>query len=218
MQAQPGYGAMTESDHAHHSHAHTTSPKDAAAPKGGVIDPVCGMTVDPSAGKPQHAYNGTTYHFCCNGCRTKFAADPEKYLAKAQSASGHAAAAATDSAIDPVCGMKVNIEKAGAAGRLTPFGGKNYYFCNDGCKRLFDQEPAKYLEKLKQDNRPAQGSHPAKTTAVDLVCGMDVDIEEAKTEKLFTEYQKEIYYFCGEGCKEGFDKNPADYVKTPIKK
>jgi Cu+-exporting ATPase len=45
------------------------------------IDPVCGMSVDPGAGKPRHEHAGTTYHFCCDGCRTKFAADPERYLA-----------------------------------------------------------------------------------------------------------------------------------------
>ena len=46
------------------------------------IDPVCGMTVDPNAGKPSYAYGGHTYHFCSDGCRLKFAADPERYLNK----------------------------------------------------------------------------------------------------------------------------------------
>ena len=45
-------------------------------------DPVCGMSVDTTAGKPQFSYQGTIYHFCCNGCRGKFEADPEAYLAK----------------------------------------------------------------------------------------------------------------------------------------
>ncbi|MBN9022125.1 MAG: YHS domain-containing protein, partial [Rhizobiales bacterium] len=45
------------------------------------IDPVCGMTVDLSKGKPTFEHDGTTYHFCSEGCRTKFAADPGKYLA-----------------------------------------------------------------------------------------------------------------------------------------
>lgn len=45
------------------------------------IDPVCGMTVDPAAGKPYFDYRGRRYHFCGQGCRTKFAADPERYLA-----------------------------------------------------------------------------------------------------------------------------------------
>ncbi len=51
------------------------------APVAGVaIDPVCGMTVDPKAGKPHVDYRGQTYHFCCNGCRGKFLAGPQKYL------------------------------------------------------------------------------------------------------------------------------------------
>jgi Cu+-exporting ATPase len=45
-----------------------------------VLDPVCGMMVDPAA-KPSAEHDGKIYHFCCDGCRTKFVADPEKYLA-----------------------------------------------------------------------------------------------------------------------------------------
>ena len=59
----------------HHDHHHHGAPA-----AGGAIDPVCGMTVDVNAGKPRADYQGTTYHFCCNGCRGKFIADPQKYL------------------------------------------------------------------------------------------------------------------------------------------
>lgn len=45
-----------------------------------MIDPVCGMQVDPAAGKPVHEYAGTTWHFCCEGCRRKFAENPQRYL------------------------------------------------------------------------------------------------------------------------------------------
>ena len=45
-------------------------------------DPVCGMTVDPKAGKPSYVHGGHTYHFCSEGCRSKFAADPARYLDK----------------------------------------------------------------------------------------------------------------------------------------
>ena len=44
-------------------------------------DPVCGMTVDPHTAKHRHTHEGRTYYFCAAGCRAKFAADPEKYLA-----------------------------------------------------------------------------------------------------------------------------------------
>ncbi|HEX5070887.1 MAG TPA: HAD-IC family P-type ATPase, partial [Vicinamibacterales bacterium] len=46
-----------------------------------MIDPVCGMTVDPATargGSVEHA--GQTYYFCSEGCRRKFAADPEGVL------------------------------------------------------------------------------------------------------------------------------------------
>ena len=45
-------------------------------------DPVCGMMVDPHAGKPSAQYGGHTYHFCSEGCRIKFTKDPERYLDK----------------------------------------------------------------------------------------------------------------------------------------
>ena len=45
-------------------------------------DPVCGMKVDTGAGKPTHDHAGETYHFCSEGCRRKFAADPERFLTR----------------------------------------------------------------------------------------------------------------------------------------
>jgi Cu+-exporting ATPase len=62
--------ATAENQHHHH---------DAPA-TGGATDPVCGMSVDPATAKHRDDYKGETYFFCCNGCRTKFSADPEKYL------------------------------------------------------------------------------------------------------------------------------------------
>ena len=44
------------------------------------IDPVCGMTVDPATSKHRFEHDDTMFHFCSAGCRTRFAADPEKYL------------------------------------------------------------------------------------------------------------------------------------------
>ncbi|GBH32363.1 heavy metal translocating P-type ATPase [Sphingobium xenophagum] len=47
---------------------------------GQVKDPVCGMSMDPSA-TPHHAHHeDQEYHFCSAGCRTKFVANPEAYL------------------------------------------------------------------------------------------------------------------------------------------
>jgi len=43
-------------------------------------DPVCGMTISVEGADVSSDYNGTTYYFCCPGCRSMFEADPEKAL------------------------------------------------------------------------------------------------------------------------------------------
>lgn len=69
-------------DHSHHHHGHDHSHHDHAhgPAEGGVIDPVCGMTVDPHTAKHRAEHNGHTYYFCNPSCRTKFIANPGKYL------------------------------------------------------------------------------------------------------------------------------------------
>ena len=51
-----------------------------AAASGTVKDPVCGMTVDPAQTAHHADHAGHAYHFCSAGCRTKFIAEPGKYL------------------------------------------------------------------------------------------------------------------------------------------
>jgi P-type Cu+ transporter len=46
------------------------------------IDPVCGMSVDPLTSEFSVQHDGATVHFCSKGCRTKFMADPERYLSE----------------------------------------------------------------------------------------------------------------------------------------
>ncbi|MHB0670070.1 heavy metal translocating P-type ATPase [Roseomonas mucosa] len=75
--------------HTSHGHPHQNGPRcghhhhhgpGPAADPGLVTDPVCGMKVDPATSKHRLEHAGTTFHFCSAGCRTKFQADPEKYL------------------------------------------------------------------------------------------------------------------------------------------
>jgi P-type Cu+ transporter len=47
---------------------------------GTVIDPVCGMTVDPAKTPHWRTHQDHTYSFCSASCRGKFMADPAKYL------------------------------------------------------------------------------------------------------------------------------------------
>ncbi len=63
--------------HDHSGHGHQGHRPDGRA---SVRDPVCGMTVDPATSQHRFDTRGETFHFCSAGCRTKFAADPQKYL------------------------------------------------------------------------------------------------------------------------------------------
>ncbi len=47
------------------------------------VDPVCGMTVAAGGDTPSAEHEGTTYWFCCPGCRGRFARNPERFLASA---------------------------------------------------------------------------------------------------------------------------------------
>ena len=57
-----------------------------------VTDPVCGMHIDPATAAGHFDYQGTRYYFCNPSCRTRFEADPERYLRAAATGShaGHA--------------------------------------------------------------------------------------------------------------------------------
>jgi xanthine dehydrogenase accessory factor len=46
-------------------------------------DPVCGMMVEVSTAEHRGEVGGRAYYFCCAGCRTRFLAAPERYLADA---------------------------------------------------------------------------------------------------------------------------------------
>ena len=45
-----------------------------------MLDPACGMTVDPHTAKHRADHRGHTFYFCSTGCRTKFISDPQQYL------------------------------------------------------------------------------------------------------------------------------------------
>ncbi len=103
---------MTAEHHHHHE-----------GPAGGVLDPVCGMTVDPHTAKHRADHRGRTYYFCSSGCRARFAADPKKYLGERQTESGpegtiytcpmHPEIRRIGPGSCPICGMALEPEIAG---------------------------------------------------------------------------------------------------------
>lgn len=45
-----------------------------------VVDPVCGMSVDPQTAEINVFIEGQNYYFCAEGCCKAFEENPEKYI------------------------------------------------------------------------------------------------------------------------------------------
>ena len=71
---------MDASHHDGHEHG-CTHGHAATLARSPAKDPVCGMAVDPDTAKHRAEHDGRPFFFCSAGCRTRFLADPGKYLA-----------------------------------------------------------------------------------------------------------------------------------------
>ena len=103
-------------------HGHGAHPGSATT----VLDPVCGMPVDPDQTAYHAEHQGVTRHFCSARCRERFVADPAKYLsgqpdgASAQAPAGtmyicpmHPQVRQDGPGICPICGMALEPEMPG---------------------------------------------------------------------------------------------------------
>jgi Cu+-exporting ATPase len=150
----------TEKNPANHGHAHGHEHQHAhdhscgcsgKSDQGGAItrDPVCGMIVDPEAGKPRHEHDGHSFHFCAQRCHDRFVEAPEQYL----------------EARDPVCGMTVF---RATAKYMSKHEGQRHYFCSSRCQTRFDEAPERFLGE-----QPEPEPMPAGTQ---YTCPMDPEI------------------------------------------
>ena len=66
---------------------------------------------------------------------------------------------ATTNSIDPVCGMELT---PGQIEAQSQYEGKRYDFCSVECKRLFDENPKKYVDETSagRDSRLGAPSAP----------------------------------------------------------
>ncbi len=119
---------------------------------------------------------------------------------------------------DPVCGMSV--EPATSMEKVE-YAGETYHFCSAGCRSEFAKDPAAYATKVVQVEPPGilvrshvlaatpGGEMEHRHSAIDPVCGMNVDPETAEYRSFL---KGETYYFCSAGCKQTFDKDLGKYI------
>ncbi len=159
--------------------------------------PVSGKEIKKSEAKATYEYNGKTYYFCCENCKETFLRNPDKYaLQGSESHEGHMHSyhQENEMVVDPVCGMQLKKEEAEISYQ---YNGKTYYFCMEGCKDKFVKNPEQYV-------------NIDKAFVTCPVSGEEFDVSKAAGSY---EYEGKTYYFCCEGCKEKFLKDPEKYTK-----
>ena len=153
------------------------------------VDPVCGMTVNPSTATATFELGGKTYYFCSDGCAGRFSQQPQTYLrqqtagtcgdhgkpsklsvlnaeispTKSGSCCGgmrQSEAAIANTEIDPVCGMRVDSAHPAATRK---WDGKLYLFCSQSCERKFSTNPPAYLNPDTRDSSKRTDSATWKT-------------------------------------------------------
>lgn len=186
-------------DHSHHDHQHAPGehkhfhadgtecscevPVVDASPT--ATDPVCGMTVSKANAKHTAEYGGSTWYFCCDGCRQKFLANPAKYA------------------------------EAGAKPITSPArdGTPSHHHGNHhdhGAHDHATHDHAAGDHHGHEHVRPRGAAVVASADKVkDPVCGMMIDPATASFRE---SYAGETYYFCSEGCHRRFVADPKRYL------
>jgi Cu+-exporting ATPase len=129
--AEPGLDhahEVTAAGGGHHHPAKAAGQSSCGGKHGGqpaaatVVDPVCGMQVDPQTTPHRFTYRGQDYFFCSGRCRTRFEAEPDKFLAPAKSVPAVSAGAIYTCPMHPqvrqvgpgscpICGMALEPEQ-----------------------------------------------------------------------------------------------------------
>ena len=152
-----------------------SSPRAAAT-----HDPVCGMHADPATARAVCVHDGIEVGFCCDGCKGRYLAAPERYAR----------------ALDPVCGSTVERTRPGATARHEE---QRFWFCGETCRERFDAEPARFTEPAEPAAAPSPGStvvytcpcHPevrSDTPADCPECGMGLEPQTLVPAPARTEY------------------------------
>lgn len=96
----------------------------------------CPLTGEPFNPKISVEHGGGKVLLCCEGCAKKFKKDPKKYAAKlASSYTYQTQCPVSKEPIDPTV-------------FATTAGGKQVFFCCNGCNKKFFKDPAKYAPNL----------------------------------------------------------------------
>ena len=181
-------------------------------------DPICKMKVAPETAAAKLDHNGETIYFCSKGCLAKYKSQIETarkqpqmaQISRVKPTDAEIKAVATETAIDPICGMTVN--KATAAARFE-HNGETVYFCCPNCLKQFQKkisgEPQSDFVQIGGIKKAERKSNADKQFT-DPICGMTV---APKTAAGKYDFKNETYYFCSTSCLNKFKQNPAAFLE-----
>jgi Cu(I)/Ag(I) efflux system membrane fusion protein/cobalt-zinc-cadmium efflux system membrane fusion protein len=129
-------------------------------------------------------YLGKTYVYCCPGCKPMFEKDPEKYLAvlAEQAAKAEQAPRNGFDGMPPVgtkafCPVMQNEFTVHEGTESTVYKGKTYVYCCPGCKKMFEEDPEKYIALLHSPPPPEEATEEAEEPLATGGSGKDVVID-----------------------------------------
>ena len=109
-------------------------------------------------------------------------------------------------AIDPVCGMQVEIANAPASLELD---GQRVYFCSDRCRDRM--AAAATVSSPGGTTMPELAPLGPTAPALDPVCGMEVDPQHSAAT---VSHDGITYHFCALGCRDRFVADPGRYLRS----
>lgn len=156
------------------------------------FDAKCPVSGAPAKEASAVDYKGAKVYFCCNNCPKAFAANTEKFAAKAncqllQTSQGLQVSC-------PLSGKPVNAEKS------VDVAGVKVAFCCDGCKGKTEKSDDAVALVF------ADFDKGFTTQTKCPVSGKDIKPEVNVT------YKDKKVYFCCPGCPAGFEADPAKYT------
>jgi len=80
--------------------------------------------------------------------------------------------------------------------------GQRIYFCSDACPPTFRADPEKYFAVFEKEG----------VVLENIQTGCAVEGEKLENHDSFVDYKGRRVYFCCDGCKEPFAKDPAKYL------
>ena len=98
----------------------------------------------------------------------------------------------------PVMGNPINKET------YIDYQGQRIYFCCAGCDKTFLKDPEKYFSEFAKNNIVLEN--------VQETCPMSG--AKLKKKDVYTDYNSRRIYFCGNGCKMAFEKDPEKHLKN----